>query len=88
MFEALGLTRGDGRYGPLLKTLGLVQVLILDGWGLAVLSAVRRDLLEILNDRHGGASTIVTSQIPVEHWHDVIRRSGTSAPLSSSAGWN
>ena len=32
----------------------------------------RRDLLEILDDRHGRASTIVTSQIPVEHWHDVI----------------
>jgi DNA replication protein DnaC len=33
---------------------------------------IRRDLLEILDDRHGRASTIVTSQIPVEHWHDVI----------------
>jgi hypothetical protein len=49
LFEALGLARGDGRYGRLLKTLGRVQVLILDYWGLAVLSpAERRDLLEIL----------------------------------------
>ena len=42
-------------------------------WGLAVLTAPeRRDLLEILEDRHGRASTIVTSQLPVEHWHEAI----------------
>lgn len=73
LFEALALARGDGRYGRLLKTLGRVQLLILDDWGLAVLSpSERRDLLEILDDRHGRASTIVTSQIPVDMWHDVI----------------
>ncbi len=67
LFEALALARGDGRYGRLLKTIGRVQLLILDDWGLAVLSPPeRRDLLEILDDRHGRASTIVTSQIPVE----------------------
>src|SRR6476661_8500454 len=73
LFEALALARGDGRYGRLLKTLGRVQLLILDDWGLTVLSpSERRDLLEILDDRHGRASTIVTSQIPVDLWHDVI----------------
>jgi DNA replication protein DnaC len=73
LFEALALARGDGRYGRLLKTFSRVQLLILDDWGLAVLSpSERRDLLEILDDRHGRASTIVTSQIPVEHWHDII----------------
>jgi DNA replication protein DnaC len=73
LFEALALARGDGRYGRLLKTLGRVQLLILDDWGLSVLNPPeRRDLLEILDDRHGRASTIVTSQIPVEHWHDII----------------
>ena len=73
LFEALALARGDGRYGRLLKTLGRVQLLILDDWGLSVLNPTeRRDLLEILDDRHGRASTIVTSQIPVEHWHDII----------------
>ncbi|MDX8535853.1 ATP-binding protein [Mesorhizobium sp. VK25A] len=81
LFEALALARGDGRYGRLLKTLGRVQLLILDDWGLSVLNAAeRRDLLEILDDRHGRASTIVTSQIPVPHWHDVIGD-------SSSAGY-
>ena len=73
LFEALALARGDGRYGRLLKTISRVQLLILDDWGLSVLNPPeRRDLLEILDDRHGRASTIVTSQIPVEHWHDVI----------------
>jgi DNA replication protein DnaC len=73
LFEMLALARGDGRYGRLLKTIGRVQLLILDDWGLSVLNPPeRRDLLEILDDRHGRASTIVTSQIPVEHWHDII----------------
>ncbi|MBM1175514.1 IS21-like element helper ATPase IstB [Microvirga arabica] len=73
LFEALALARGDGRYGRLLKTLGRVQVLILDDWGLSVLTqAERRDLLEILDDRHGRASTIVTSQVPVDTWHNLI----------------
>ena len=73
LFEALALARGDGRYGRLLKALGRVQVLILDDWGLSVLSgSERRDLLEILDDRHGRSSTIVTSQVPVDAWHDLI----------------
>ncbi|MGY3347057.1 MULTISPECIES: IS21-like element helper ATPase IstB [unclassified Bradyrhizobium] len=72
-FEALALARGDGRYARLLKTLGRVQLLILDDWGLSVLTiAERRDLLEIPEDRHGRASTIVTSQLPVDSWHEVI----------------
>jgi DNA replication protein DnaC len=65
LFEALALARGDGRYGRLLKTIGRVQLLILDDWGLSVLNPPeRRDLLEILDDRHGRASTIVTSKTP------------------------
>src|SRR4051794_14381764 len=73
LFEALALARGDGRYGRLLKTIGRIQLLILDDWGLSDLNPPeRRDLLEILDDRHGRASTIVTSQVPLEHWHDVI----------------
>ena len=73
LFEALALARGDGRYGRLLKSLSRVEVLILDDWGLSVLTgSERRDLLEIIDDRHGRTSTIVTSQIPVEHWHETI----------------
>jgi DNA replication protein DnaC len=73
LFEALALARGDGRYARLLKTIGRAQLLILDDWGLSVLTAAeRRDLLEVLEDRHGRASTIVTSQLPVDTWHEVI----------------
>ena len=51
----------------------IARLLILDDWGLAVLApSERRDLLEILEDRHGRGSTIVTSQLPVEHRHEAI----------------
>ena len=73
LFEALALARGDGRHTRLLKTLARIDLLILDDWGLAVLSQAQRiDLLEILEDRNGRGSTIVTSQVPVDQWHEMI----------------
>jgi len=73
LFEALALARGDGRHARLLKTLARIDLLILDNWGLSVLSQAQRiDLLEILEDRNGRGSTLVTSQVPVEQWHEVI----------------
>jgi DNA replication protein DnaC len=73
LFEALALARGDGRHARLLKNLSRVELLILDDWGLAPLTAdQRRDLLEIVDDRHQRGSTIITSQVPVDHWHEVI----------------
>ena len=73
LFEALATARGDGRHARMLKALERTELLILDDWGLSVLPAPdRRDLLEILEDRHGRSSTIVTSQLPVEHWHEAI----------------
>lgn len=73
LLDALALARGDGRYVRLLKSLARVELLILDDWGLAPLTSQQgRDLLEIVDDRHGHASTIVTSQLPVDHWHEVI----------------
>jgi DNA replication protein DnaC len=69
LLEMLTLARGDGRYGRMLKNLARVQLLILDDWGLAPLTAEqRRDLLEIMDDRHDRGSTIVTSQLPVTSW--------------------
>ena len=71
LFEALA--RGDGRHARMLKALARTELPILDDWGPAVLtSPERRDMLEILEDRHGRGSTIVTSQLPVEHWHEAI----------------
>jgi DNA replication protein DnaC len=73
LLEALALARGDGRYARMLKTLARAHLLLLDDWGLTPLNAEqRRDLLEIIDDRHGRASTIITSQLPVEHWHGHI----------------
>src|ERR1700682_487915 len=67
------LARGDGRHGRMLKTLARVELLILDDWGLATLTHEQgRDLLEIVDDRHNRGSTIVTSQLPVDHWHEAI----------------
>jgi len=73
LFEALALARGDGRHARLLKSLARVQLLILDDWGLAKFAeAEQRDLLEILEDRHQRASILITSQVPVEQWHEII----------------
>ena len=73
LFEELVIAHGDGRYVKFIAQLAKVDVLLLDDWGLAVLTdSARRDLLEILDDRHGQRSTIVTSQLPLAHWHDAI----------------
>src|SRR3982074_324849 len=73
LFDVLALARGDGHHARLLKSLARVELLILDDWGLAPMTAEqRRDLLEIMEDRHGRGSTMVTSQLPVEHWHEII----------------
>ena len=73
LMDALALARGDGRYPRLLKSLARVELLILDDWGLAPLTSQQGcDLLEVIDDRHGRGSTIVTSQIPVAHWHELI----------------
>jgi DNA replication protein DnaC len=73
LFSDLALARGDGRYARLLRALGAVQLLILDDWDLAPLdAAARHDLLEILEERYGRQSTIITSQIPVDKWHELI----------------
>ena len=71
LFSELTIARGEGRYLRLLKIVAQVDVLILDDWGLTPLNAEqRRDLLELIEDRHGRKSTIVTSQLPVDNWHE------------------
>jgi DNA replication protein DnaC len=67
------VARGRLGYARLLKTLSRVDLLILDDWGLAPLTGEqRRDLLEVVDDRHQRGSTIITSQVPIENWHEVI----------------
>lgn len=73
LFETLHLAHGDGRYHKLMTGFAKTDLIILDDWGLAKLNAEqRRDLLELIDDRHGHRSTIITSQLPVDHWHDII----------------
>jgi len=73
LFHELTLTRADGTYLRVLTKLARVDVLLVDDWGLDALTPQdRRDLLELLDDRHGTRSTILTSQLPVAQWHDFI----------------
>ena len=67
------MAKGDGRYVKVLAELAKTDLLVLDDWGLQPLSAEHcRDLLEVLDDRHGRRSTLVTSQWPLEQWHDAL----------------
>jgi DNA replication protein DnaC len=73
LFYQIALARADGSYGTLMKRLAKAHLLVLDDLGLAPLTdPERRDLLEVIEDRHGNVSTLIISQIPVEHWHDHI----------------
>lgn len=73
LFEELRLAKADGRYGKLMLGYAKTDLLILDDWGLTPMTdPQRRDLLEILEDRYGKRSTLVTSQLPVTAWHDAI----------------
>ena len=61
---------GDGSFGKRLASLAKTELLILDDWGLAPLNqGERNDLLEVLDDRVGTRSTLITSQLPVDDWH-------------------
>jgi DNA replication protein DnaC len=73
LLQELPIAKGDGRYPKLMASLAKTDLLILDDWGLAMLNDEnRRDLLDLLEDRHDRRATIVTSQLPVEHWHEAI----------------
>ena len=65
--------RAAGTYAKLIRDLGRVQLLVIDDWGIASLDEVaRRDLLELFDARYEIASTVITSQLPVKHWHEYI----------------
>lgn len=73
LFEDLRLAHADGRYPKLMASLARTDLLVLDDWGLTPLTdADRRELLELLEDRHELRSTLVTSQLPIEKWYDAI----------------
>lgn len=71
LFEDLQIAHGDGSFTRRLAQLARIDVLVLDDWGLQAPSEnARSDLLEVMDDRVGARSTIVTSQLPIEHWHE------------------
>lgn len=73
LMQEMPIARADGRYAKLLRDYAKADLIILDDWGLMPMNdETRRDILEILDDRHNRRSTIVTSQLPVEKWHDYI----------------
>jgi DNA replication protein DnaC len=73
LFRALSAAHADGSLTNLLKKVAKAQVLILDDWGLAKIDERQyREFLEILDDRHGQGSTVITSQFPVTAWHEAM----------------
>lgn len=73
LFEELRLAHADGGFPKLMRSFANTDLLMLDDWGLMGVDAeARLDLLELLDDRHGRRATLITSQLPLEHWHDLI----------------
>jgi DNA replication protein DnaC len=73
LFRDLAVARADGSIGQLLLKLSRIDVLVLDDFAMAPLKdSERRDFLEICDDRYQRRSTILTSQLPVAHWHEQI----------------
>lgn len=73
LFPDLALAHADGRYPKLMNTIAKIQLLVIDDWGLSTLNdGERNDLLEILEDRHQRRSTLITSQLPLDLWHQMI----------------
>jgi DNA replication protein DnaC len=73
LLQQLDIAKGDGRYEKLLKSFAKTNLLIIDDWGLKKLvKEQNHDLLEIFEDRHRLQSTLITSQLPVDHWHEII----------------
>jgi DNA replication protein DnaC len=69
----MAMAKGDGSYGKIISKLAKTNVLVIDDLGLAPMTdSERRDLLEVVEERHGHASTIIVSQLPMDHWHEQI----------------
>lgn len=73
LIEDMALARTDGSYPKLMNRLQKTELLAIDDYGLAPLNQTeRRDLLEVIEDRSGRRATLLASQLPLEHWHEVI----------------
>ena len=73
LFETLRIAHGDGSYSRLMNQLARIDLLILDDWGIQKISAAQRnDLMEVIEDRYNRRATVIASQLPVDHWHELI----------------
>lgn len=73
LFEEMATARLDGRFPRLIDKLARVQLLVLDDWGTHSLTDQQRlDLLELFEERYQRRSTIITAQLPVSGWHQMI----------------
>jgi DNA replication protein DnaC len=73
LLEQLRIAHGDGSYMRLMAQLLKTDLLILDDWGIQPLTSPQRnDLMEVIEDRYERRSTLIASQLPIEHWHDYI----------------
>ena len=73
LLDDLRIAHADGSYTKKLAHLAKLDLLILDDWGLQKLTRTQaQDLLEVIDDRHGARSLLITSQLPIERWHDTL----------------
>jgi DNA replication protein DnaC len=73
LFRSLTIAQADGSLPSLLKKIAKARLLIVDDWGMAKIEERQyQEFLEILDDRHGTGSTLITSQLPVATWHETI----------------
>ena len=73
LLDDLAMARADGRYARVLAQMSKMRLLILDDWLMVKLTGdQRRDLLEVIDDRHQRGSTILATQVPMERWHDQV----------------
>lgn len=73
LFHELGVAKATGRYNRVLTSISRMDLLVIDDFGLSSLNDEQRhDLLEIMEDRYDTRSTLIASQLPIEHWHATI----------------
>ena len=83
LLDDLQIGHADGSFHRRLALLAKADLLVLDDFGLAAVNAQgRTDLLEVVDARSGGRSTIITSQLPVDKWHDYL---GSANPTVADA---
>ncbi|MES6408269.1 ATP-binding protein, partial [Cutibacterium acnes] len=73
LFQKLALARADGRYPKVIDAIAAKNILVIDDFALFRLTEDQRhDLLELTEDRYERGSLIITSQLPLEHWHEIV----------------